>query len=369
MKEGSTSMEANQPPPRHENDGSEDDAAQAAQGSPGKPRVLPFSNWWPLAIGAFTGIVLRLIFSGKPGGAYAAMEAAFVYLVPIAVGAVTVYVAEAKQRRAWSYYVWAPVVANALFVLGTMAILIEGLICAIIILPLFCALGAFGGVVMGAICRATRRRREAVYSFAALPVLLGFVPTNEADYQRFGTIERTIVVEALPQQVWRQIHDARDIQPEEVGHAWMYRIGVPLPIAGITHKTPTGFVRNVSMGKSIHFDQLATEWQENRYVRWIYRFEKDSFPPNALDDHVTIGGHYFDLLDTAYTLTPTGAHATELSITMRYRVSTQFNWYADGVARFLIGNFEDVILDFYRRRVVQANGGLALHSWSPGQRR
>ena len=56
-----------------------------------------------------------------------------------------------------------------------------------------------------------------------------------------------------------------------------------------------------------------------------------------MDDHVTIGGHYFDLLDTAYTLTPTGGQATELRITMHYRVSTQFNWYADGVARLLIG--------------------------------
>jgi hypothetical protein len=348
-------MKANPPPPRDENVGTEGDAAPLGQVPAGKPPVLPFSTWLPLAIGALTGIVLRLIFSGKPGGAYAAMEAAFVYLVPIAVGAVTVYVAEVKRRRTWSYYVWAPMVANALFVLGTMAILIEGLICAIIILPLFCILGAFGGVVMGAICRATRRRREVAYGFAALPVLLGLLPTNEGDDQRIGTIERTIVVEASPQQIWRQIHDARDIRPEEVGHAWMYRIGVPLPIAGVTNETPAGFVRKVSMGKSIHFDQVATEWQENRYVRWSYRFEKDSFPPNALDDHVIIGGHYFDLLDTAYTLRPTGAQTTELSITMHYRVSTQFNWYADGVARFLIGNFAEVILNFYRHRAVQAS--------------
>lgn len=151
-------------------------------------------------------------------------------------------------------------------------------------------------------------------------------------------------------------HDARDIRPEEVGHAWMYRIGVPLPVAGVTQATPAGFVRKVSMGKSIHFEQVATEWQEERFVRWRYRFDKDSFPPNALDDHVTIGGHYFDLLDTAYTLTPTAAGSTGLRISMHYRVSTRFNGYADGVARLLIGNFEEVILEFYRRRAVRAAG-------------
>lgn len=345
-------MSVNPPPPHDERTGVEADAARVDPAKTAKPRVLPFSNWWPLAIGALTGIVLRLIFVGKPGGAWSAMDGAFIYLAPVAVGAVTVYVAETRQRRAWSYYAWAPIVANSLFVLGTMAILIEGVICVIIILPLFSVLGAFGGLLMGAICRATRRPRGAVYSFAALPVLLGLLPVGGGEPPRIGAIERSIVVEASPEQVWRQLHDARDIRPEEVGHAWMYRIGVPPPMAGVTHKTPEGFVRKVTMGKSIHFDQVAAEWQENRYVRWTYRFAPDSFPPHALDDHVAIGGHYFDLLDTAYTLTPTGAGTTNLSVTMRYRVSTQFNWYADGVARVLIGNFEEVILDFYRRRAM-----------------
>lgn len=329
-------------------------AASPTKGA-GKPRALPFSKWWPLGIGALTGIVLRLIFSGEPGGAYAAMDAAFVYFAPIAVGAVTVYVAEQRLRRSWTYYAWAPVVANALFVVGTMAILVEGLICAIIILPLFCALGALGGLVMGGICRVARRRRGSVYSFAVLPVLLGALPVSEATDQHIGVIERSILIEAPAEQIWQQLHNTRNIRPEEVDQAWMYRIGVPTPLAGVTQQTPDGYVRKISMGKSIHFDQIATDWEANRYVRWVYRFERDSFPPNALDDHVTIGGHYFDLMDTAYTLVPTSERTTELRIAMHYRVSTQFNWYAGSVARLLIGNFEEVILGFYRARSTQAH--------------
>jgi len=328
--------------------------ARPGQESTKKSRTLPFSNWWPLAIGAFAGIALRLIFSGKPGTAYAAMEGAFVYLVPVAVGAVTVYIAEGTQRRSWSYYIWAPMIANCLFVLGTLVFLIEGIICAIIVIPLFAVLGAFGGVIMGAICRATRWRKGAVYGFTALPVLLGMVPGNEVDSEKIGMVERTVIVEAMPEQIWKQLLNARDIRPDEVGDAWMYRIGVPLPIAGVTTRTSDGLVRKVTMGKSIHFDQVASEWSENRFVRWTYHFDKDSFPPNALDDHVTIGGQYFDILDTAYTLEPRSALATKLSITIRYRINTQFNWYADGVAQILIGNFEEVILRFYGRRATRA---------------
>ncbi len=79
------------------------------------------------------------------------------------------------------------------------------------------------------------------------------------------------------------------------------------------------------------------------------------FPPHALDDHVKIGGHYFDLADTEYTLTPNGDGKTNLRIRIRYRVSTQFNWYADRVAAWLIGDFSEVVLQFYARRAAAAS--------------
>ena len=67
-------------------------------------------------------------------------------------------------------------------------------------------------------------------------------------------------------------------------------------------------------------------------------------------------GTGFSIIDTTYTLTPLDASATELRVQFRYRVSTDFNWYADAVARLLIGNFEEVILGFYRQRAIAAPG-------------
>ena len=93
----------------------------------------------------------------------------------------------------------------------------------------------------------------------------------------------------------------------------------------------------------------ATCGQPARRVRWTYRFTAESFPPRAMDDHVRIGGPHFDLLDTVYTLQPEGG-GTRLKVSMSYRVSTQFNWYAEPLARWLIGNFEKVALRLYARR-------------------
>ncbi len=62
-----------------------------------------------------------------------------------------------------------------------------------------------------------------------------------------------------------------------------------------------------------------------------------------------IGGHYFDVGETTYSLRAEGA-GTRLSVRMRYRVSTHFNWYAGPVADFLVGDFAERILGFYARR-------------------
>jgi len=287
------------------------------------------------------------------------MEASFIYLSPVIVGAITVYVAERRRRRTWAYYASASAFANVIYVLGTLLVLIEGILCAIVILPLFAVLGALSGLLMGVVCRVTNWPKQALLSIGALPLVLGFVESGIPLPDRIGAVERTTVIKATPGEIWRQILNAPDIRTAEVNSAWLFRMGVPVPLAGATQQTPDGPVRRVTMGKGIYFDEVITELQENRYVHWLYRFHEDSFPPNTLDEHVVIGGHYFDLRDTSYTLRSKGTQ-TELKVRMQYRVSTRFNWYADPVARLLIGNVAEVNLEYYRRRSESARSGETL---------
>ena len=303
----------------------------------------------PLICGALVGVALRLFFSGTPGKPYQAMMSSFTLLVPSLVGAVTVYMAERAARRSWSYYFYAAAAANALFVIGTMVIRVEGLICAVLAVPLFGLVGGLGGILMGAVCRWTRWPRPAIYSFAALPLLLGGLEQNLALPQDIRSVERVRTISASPEAIWTHLTVAKNIRSDEIGTAWMYRIGVPLPLSAVTVLADGTQVRHIMMGKGIQFDQIAADWQPNRRVRWIYRFANDSFPSRALDDHVRIGGRYFDVIDTEYVLRKVNA-GTELRVTMRYRVSTAFNWYTQPIAEFLVGNFEEAALRFYAIR-------------------
>jgi hypothetical protein len=317
---------------------------------PLRPKRWRLSRLWPVAAGAGLGLLMRLVFSGNAGEAYTPMMASFLFLVPAIVGATAVFIDERSASHSSGRHFGLGAIANLAFVAGTFAVMMEGLICAILIVPLFMLVGGVGGVLMGLVCRRLNRPDRTLYSLAALPLLLGGFEQHLVLPTQVNGVERVRIVAASPEGIWQQLENAHDIQPGEVGDAWMYRIGVPLPQAGLTEQTPAGPVRHVTMGRGVHFDQVARQWRPREYVRWTYRFTEDSFPPGALDDHVRIGGHYFDLIDTEYTLTPRGDGRTELRIGMHYRVSTMFNWYAQPIARWLIGNFEEVILGFYARR-------------------
>src|SRR5262245_5313933 len=186
---------------------------------------LPFRAWWPFAAGVVAGLALRVAFSGRPGGAYQVMEASFVYLCPVVIGAVTVYVAERRQRRSWAYYFWAPLLANVLFVVGTMLALIEGLICAVVVVPLFAVIGGLAGLIMGAVCRVTKWPKQVLMSIGVLPLVLGGLEAKLTAPVRIGTVDRSVLVDAAPEVIWRQIHHAENIQPGELNHAWIFRIG------------------------------------------------------------------------------------------------------------------------------------------------
>ena len=314
------------------------------------PTVFERYKWaWPILIGTLIGIGLRVSFFGNPGDPFNAMMASFAMLAPLVIGAVTVVSAERVARRTWWYYFWAASSANALCAVIALLVTIEGIICIFLAVPLFVLLGGISGLITGFLCRLVIKPSGSLYAIAVVPLLLGGLEQHLPLPQSILSEERVLFIPAPKEVVWHQLMTARDIQPTEMNEAWMYRIGVPLPESAVTEQRDGSLVRHIVMGKSIHFDQVAVEWIPEYRVRWQNRFTDDSFPPGALDDHVRIGGTYFDVLDTEYTLTAVHG-GTQLRAILHYRVSTNFNWYVQPIASFLVGNFEEAALRFYGRR-------------------
>jgi hypothetical protein len=69
-----------------------------------------------------------------------------------------------------------------------------------------------------------------------------------------------------------------------------------------------------------------------------------------MDEHVVVGGKYFDLYDTTFDLIPVSEKLTRIEITSHYRVSTGVNFYGVPVARLIAKDFMMSILQLYKNR-------------------
>ncbi len=138
-----------------------------------------------------------------------------------------------------------------------------------------------------------------------------------------------------------------EIQESQYAGSIAQKIGMPTLKSGALRRAYGGYLRRSFSGKNIYFDEPIIEQVPNHYLRWGYQFYPDSFPPGSMDEHVVIGGEYFDLLDTDFTLTPLPDGKTQMRIRIGFRVSTGFNFYAVPAAKLVLGNFAETAFAFY----------------------
>jgi hypothetical protein len=313
---------------------------------------LPFAAFKPIIYGAIYGLLIRaFIFGGDQGWlpGFQAMSLAFIFAVPFVVGALTVFWAEKIENRSYLYYIFAPWLATLLFMLGSMVTLLEGSICIIIIAPIFIPLSSIGGIVMGAIIRHKKNTSHKLQIIAFFPLCVvaveQYIPLNNQIAQLSSSIE----IKAPAETVWYHLNNATHIKESEIPDSLAYLIGAPKPISGKTILENNQRVRKSVWQKGVYFDEQIVAWQENEFISWTYQFFPDSFPKGSMDDHVVIGGQYFDLMTTSYRL-ETIPLGTKLTLEIQYRVSTKFNWYTRPLARYLIQDSLDSLLHFYQVR-------------------
>jgi len=307
---------------------------------------------WIVLGGAAYGVSMRLLFglwpfTHRPLGSAGPMFVSFLFAVPLALGFWSVS-RLSPERRTIGAALLVPWGATALLLAAAAFLLLEGSICLVLAAPIFLLMASIGGFLAWILMRF-KPAPSVTNAVLVLPLMLGIAERQAAIPDAHRRSVQSVHVAASPERIWRLINQASDIAPAEMGQGWAWRIGVPYPLSALTVTEDGARVRKLRWQKGVHFDEPILDWDENRYIRWSYRFAPDSIPPGALDEHVEVGGRYFDLLDTSYRLEPEG-HGTRLTIEVNYRVSTHFNWYATRLGDFLVSDAARTILDFYKHR-------------------
>ncbi len=320
------------------------------------PRTFPWVRGFvaAIAMAALYLILFRVIsllppfYRDQKGGAIL-MSFSFLFLGPFVAGAITVAQATRKDPwpvSAWILAPWIPILANMLLAL---AIAWEGIICVVFIVPPAMISASLGGILAGALQRHWHRAasRRTLYCFAVLPLFLAIAETQLNQPLQTRTVDTSLVIHAPLAVVWRNIERVPPIAPAELRHSWTNAIGFPRPVEATLSHEGVGGVRNASFERGLTFTETITDWQPNQRIVFTIQADTSAIPTTTLDEHVTVGGRFFDVLTGEYDLHTLPNGDTLLHLSSQERLSTDFNLYAalwsDAVMRDMQSNILHVI--------------------------
>lgn len=313
-----------------------------------KPKKYWEGLW--ILFGASYGLIGRFLLPHAPAGwNLEILSFAFLCATPVTIGAIVVYGLRDSALSVWRL-IWAPWLSILLALVGSMVALLEGSICIILAAPLFLVASSLGGLVMGLLLRWLGKSKATLNGFLVLPLMLFLIEPPLA--QKPIVLEERVAVnvDATPQRIWSEIKNARSIRRGELAFSVAHLIGVPRPLEGYNIATTLGEVRFSKWERGVNFSAEIVEQVEHRSITWRYRFTPNSFPSGSLDDHVTVGGKYFNLYDTTFNLVPLSPTETRLEIISHYSVTTGVNFYGIPVARFIAQDFMNTIVKLYKTR-------------------
>jgi hypothetical protein len=294
----------------------------------------PLENYCITAFGAAMGLAygLSIRYGSRlfpVSSVFRVMTLSFMFLLPFAMGFITIFIVERRRPQPiwiWFLLPWLPVAAGEA---ATAAALWEGLICIVMFAPIALGASTLGGVAAGGIVRFVRSRRPSEASLVCvmfLPLLLSPFEPRLLLHQELRNVESVIDIAAPPSAVWRNIERVPRISSAELQSSWSHTIGFPDPVEATLSAEGIGGVRHATFAGGVLFIETIDAWEPERRLGFSIR--ADQIPKTTLDEHVTVGGKFFDVLYGEYLLEPLPNSVTRLHLLSRHRVSTDFNWYA-----------------------------------------
>ncbi len=339
----------------------QNEARQAEAAALGFPPATP-TRHLPWKRGLITGVALAamylLAFRGLSflpkfyqdnSGGPILMSFAFLFLGPFIAGAITVKQATREKPMPVSAWIFAPHIPILVNILIALSVRWEGIICAIFIVPPALLSASLGGIITGWLQRYFHERAfgKTLYCMAALPLLLAMVEVKLNQPLQTRTVDTSIVIHASLPIVWQNIERVPAIHPSELRRSWANTIGFPRPVEATLSHEGVGGVRNASFERGLNFTETITDWLPNQRIAFTIKADTAAIPRTTLDEHVTVGGRFFDVLTGEYDLHPLPNGDTLLHLSSRERLSTDFNAYAamwsDAVMRDMQSNILHVI--------------------------
>jgi len=300
-------------------------------------------------------LVLRFFFGIDDWNKmFSVMTISFLLLLPTLVGALTVYLSDIEKVKHLIFRIFIPWIPVFLFLVITLAFSLEGFACWFMVMPVFLVAASLGGLLGGYFKLRQYKNRLSLSLLVLLPFCTAPLESMIVKIPGTYTAYTYIDIDAPAEKIWDNVTRVSEI-PEDEDTGYLTRLlGFPRPVRAELNYEGVGAYREAIFTKGLVFHETVTEYVDNEKMVFTIKAYPHEIPSTTLDEHVVIGGAYFDVLNGTYELEklPNGLH--RLHLYSRFQMNTTFNFYAGWWGKWIMKDIQNNILRVEKRRSEEA---------------
>lgn len=304
-----------------------------------------------IAVATAYALLLRFIFGYKSWDeVYYVMSVSFLLLLPTIVGALTTYFSSMELARNRAYRIFIPWIPIFLFLVITIIIGWEGWACWAMVMPLFLVASSIGGYIGAYLKFKKHKNRLNISILALLPLFLApiesLIELIPGTYKAYTFID----IDAPAEKIWDNVTRVAEIPEDQDSGALTKLLGFPRPIKAELNFEGVGAYRAAVFTNGLVFHETVTEYVDNQKMVFAIKAHPHEIPSTTLDEHVVIGGKYFDVLDGTYELENLGNGKHRLHLYSHFKMKTSFNFYAGLWGKWIMKDIQNNILRVEKQR-------------------
>lgn len=309
-----------------------------------------------IALPVIAALVFRFLFNVKTWeDLWAIMSLSFFFGLPYLVGVVTIYLSKFEKIKSKAYQVFYPWLPMFVFCAVTLIFTIEGWACWIMILPIFLVLSSLGGATAGYIrIRKSKKLDKLQLSLAlVLPFLIS--PVEQAIGPKLSTFKAvtSIEINAPDSIIWNNVTRVRKISANEDEGTINKWLGIPRPVEAELNYEGVNAERKAIFTGGLIFTEIVTEYKHQKYMTFSIQPNTGEIPSTTFDEHILIGGKYFDVLTGTYELEQLSNGRYRLHLWSEFEVNTTFNFYSGLWGSWIMKDIQNNILSVIKSRCEQ----------------
>ncbi|MBC8173614.1 MAG: hypothetical protein H7X71_06895, partial [Chitinophagales bacterium] len=111
-----------------------------------------------------------------------------------------------------------------------------------------------------------------------------------------------------------------------------------------------GASREAIFSGGLTFHEKVLSYDDEKQMTFSIKAYPHEIPSTTLDEHVVIGGDFFDVLDGTYELQKINNYTYRLHLYSHFKLTTTFNFYASWWAGWIMKDIQNNILQVIKER-------------------